>query len=312
MFAAPICAVTWTNTATAQNYPIKPIRWVLGPAPDVLPRLVSQKLSELWGQQVIVDQRPGAGGAIAAELVARASPDGYTWLMSTGAFYVHETLHSKLPYNMLRDIGQITLMATIPFIAVVYPALPAKNLSDLVQLAKASPGKLNFASGGVGTTSHLVGELFKLAAKVDIVHVPYKSVPAAVGEVIAGQTQLTFSIAQGAVPHVQSGKLRALASTGAKRSPALPEVPTMSEAGYADLEFVGWNGVSVPIKTPRALLIRLNGDIRRVLALKEVQERMVAAGFDLADTTLDQFDAFVRKDVKLYQRIVKESKINID
>jgi len=298
--------------AVAQPYPMKPIRFVLGPAPDLLPRLVSQKLSEHWGQQVIVDQRPGAGGAIAAELVARASPDGYTWLMSTGSFYVLEALNPKLPYRMLRDIGQVTLMATLPFIAVVHPSVPAKNLNDLVRLAKASPGKLNFASAGVGTTTQLAAELFKQSAQIDIVHVPYKSVAAAIGDLLSGQAQLMFSIAQGAVPHVQSGKLRALAVTSPRRSPAVPEVPTMVEAGFADIDIVGWNGLSVPINTPRELVAKLNRDVRLILARKDVQERMIAAGFDLADTSIEQFDAFVRKDARLYERIVKASAIRLD
>ena len=298
--------------ACAQSYPTKPIRFVIGPAPDLLPRLVSQKLSEHWGQQVIVDQRPGAGGAIAAELVAKAAPDGYTWLMSTGSFYVLEALQTKLPYSMVRDIGQVTLMATIPFIAVVHPSVPAKSLNDLVRLARARPGKLNFASAGIGTTTQLAAELFKLSTQIDIVHVPYKSVAAAISDVLSGQAQLMFSIAQGAVPHVQSGKLRALAVTSQKRSLAVPDVPTMGEAGFKDIDIVGWNGLSVPIKTPRALVAKLNGDVRKVLAQKDVQERMIAAGFDLADTTVEEFDAFVAKDVRLYERIVKASAIRLE
>ncbi len=305
------CSAT-ASTLFAQTFPAKPVRFVIGPAPDLLPRLVSQKLSELWGQQVIVDQRPGAGGVIAAEIVAKAAPDGYTWLMSTGSFYVLDALYPKLPYNMVRDLRPVTLMATLPFIAVVHPSVPAKNLHDLVQLAKASPGKLNFASGGIGTTTQLSAELFKLAANIDIVHVPYKSVAAAVGDVLGGQAQLMFSIAQAAVPHVQSGKLRALAITSKKRSQAVPDVPTVTEAGYPEIDIVGWNGVSVPIKAPPALVTKLNGDIRKILAQKDLQERMIAAGFDLADTSIEEFDAFVRKDIALYQRIVKESKIKLD
>ena len=311
LLAAAAC-LTSSGLARAQSFPTKPIRFVIGPAPDLLPRLVGQKLSEHWGQQVIVDQRPGAAGAIAAELVAKAAADGYTWLMSTGSFYVLETLNPKLPYSMLRDIGPVTLMATLPFIAVVHPSVPAKNLADLVRLAKASPGKLNFTSAGVGTTTHLAAELFKQSAQIDIVHVPYQSVAAAVGDVLSAQAPLMFSIAQGAVPHVQSGRLRALAITSHKRSAAVPDVPTMAEAGLADIDIVGWNGVSVPIRTPRALVTKLNADLRRILAQKDVQERMIAAGFDLADTTVDEFDAFVRKDVKLYQRVVKAAAIRLD
>ena len=302
-----------TVTADAANhFPNKPVRFVIGPAPELLPRLVSQKLSELWGQQVIIDQRPGAGGIVAGELVARATPDGYTWLMSTGSFYVLDALYPKLSYNMVRDFVPVTLMATLPFICVVHPSVPAKSLAELVQLAKAQPGKLNFASAGNGTTTQLAAELFKLSAGINIVHVPYKGVAAAVTDVLAGQVQMMFSIAQGAVPHVQSGKLRALAITSKKRAPAVPEVRTITEAGFPDIDIVGWNGVSVPIKTPHALVQKLNADVRKVLNQKEMQERMIAAGFDLADTTLAQFDAFIRKDIALYERIVKASKIKLD
>jgi len=195
---------------------------------------------------------------------------------------------------------------------VVHPSVPAKSLAELVQLANARPGKLNFASAGTGTTTQLAAELFKLSAKINIVHVPYKGVAQAVTDVLAGQVQMMFSIAQGVVPHVQSGKLRALAITSPKRSPAVPEVPTITEAGFPEIDIVGWNGVSVPIKTPRALVNKLNADIREVLNQKDMQERMVAAGFDLTDTTLEQFDAFIKKDIKLYDRIVRESKIKLD
>lgn len=309
------CAIVFAGAVPcvlAQNFPTKPVRFVIGPAPELLPRLVSQKLSELWGQQVVIDQRPGAGGIVAGDLVSKATPDGYTWLMSTGSFYVVDALYPKLSYNMVRDFAPVTLMATIPFIAVVHPSVPAKSLAELVQLAKAQPGKLNFASAGTGTTTQLAAEFFKLSAKINIVHVPYKGVAAAVTDVLAGQVQMMFSVAQGAVPHVQSGKLRALAITSARRSPAVPEVPTITEAGFPEIDIVGWNGVSVPIKTSRALVNKLNTELRSVLNQKDMQERMIAAGFDLADTTLEQFDAFIRKDVALYTRIIKESKMRLD
>ena len=308
-----LCALCTMNASVhAQPFPVKPVRLVIGPAPELLPRLVSQRLSEQWGQQVIVDQRPGAGGIVAGELVAKATPDGYTWLMSTGAFYVVDAMYPKLTYNMVRDFAPVTLMATIPFIAVVHPSVPAKSLAELVQLAKAQPGKLNFASGGTGTTTQLAAELFKLSAGINIVHVPYKGVAPAVTEVLAGQVQMMFSIAQAVVPHVQSGKLRALAITSARRSPAVPEVPTITEAGFPEIDMVGWNGISVPIKTPRALVDKLNADIRRVLGQKDLQERMVAAGFDPADTTVAQFEAYVARDVALYNRIIKASNIKLD
>ncbi len=298
--------------AHAQDFPTKPVRFVIGPAPEMLPRLVGQKLSELWGQQVVIDQRPGAGGIVAGDLVSKAAPDGYTWLMSTGAFYVVDALYPKLSYNMVRDFAPVTLMASIPFIAVVHPAVPVKSLAELVQLARAQPGKLNFASAGTGTTTQLAAELFKLSAGINIVHVPYKGAAPAVTDVLAGQVQMMFVVAQAAVPHVQSGKLRALGITSPKRSPAVPEVPTITEGGFPEIDIVGWNGVSVPIKTPRALVNKLNTDIRKILGQKDMQDRMIAAGFDLADTTVEQFDAFIKKDVVLYNRIIKESKMKLD
>jgi tripartite-type tricarboxylate transporter receptor subunit TctC len=304
------CGVT--AYANAQNFPTKPIRFVIGPAPDLLPRLIAQKLSENWGQQVVVDQRPGAGGIVAGDLVAKAAPDGYTWLMSTGSFYVLDALYPKLPYNMVRDLTPVTLMATLPFIAVVHPAVPAKSLADLVQLAKANPGKLNFGSAGTGTTTQLAAELFKLSAKINIVHVPYKGVAAAVTDLLGGQVQLMFAIAQGAVPHVQSGKLRALAITSPKRSLAVPEVPTITEAGFPEIDIVGWNGISVPVQTPRAIVDKTNADVRRIIEQKETRERMIAAGFEIADTTVEQFEAYIKKDILLYTRIIKESKIKLD
>jgi tripartite-type tricarboxylate transporter receptor subunit TctC len=300
------------TAAGAQNFPVRPIRFVIGPAPELLPRLVAQRLSEAWGQQVVIDQRPAAGGIIAGELVARATPDGYTWLMSTGAFYVLDALYPKLNYNMVRDLAPVTLMATIPFVCVVHPSLPAKSLAQLTQLARAQPGKLNYGSAGNGTTTQLVTELYKLSARVDVVHVPYKGVVPAVTELLAGQVQMMFVVAQAAVPHVQGGKLRALAITSDKRAPALPEVPTMAESGHREIDLVGWNGVSVPIKTPGALVQKINADVRRILAQKDLQERMIAAGFDLADTSVSQFAAYVSKDVALYNRIVRESKLKAD
>lgn len=311
-YLTAICVLMISAAAAGQPFPAKPVRFVIGPAPELLPRLVSQKLSELWGQQVVVDQRPGAGGIVAGDLAAKATPDGYTWLMSTGSFYVLDALYPKLTYNMLRDFAPVTLMATIPFIAVVHPSVPAKSLAELVQLAKAQPGKLNFASAGTGTTTQLAAELFKLSTHINIVHVPYKGVAPAVIDVLAGQVQMMFSVAQGAVPHVQSGKLRALAITSAKRSLTVPEVPTIVEAGFPEIDIVAWNGVSVPVKTPRALVFKLNADIRKILNHKDTQERMIAAGFDLADTTLEQFEAFIKKDVALYSRIIKESKLKLD
>jgi tripartite-type tricarboxylate transporter receptor subunit TctC len=298
--------------ASAQQYPVRPIRFVIGPAPDLLPRLVGQKLADKWGQQVVIDQRPGAGGIIAGETVAKAPADGYTWLMSAASFIIIAELYTKGPYDFERDFVPVTLMATLPFIVVVHPSVPAKSLAELVQLARARPGQINFASAGTGTSTQLAAEMFKTLAKIDIVHVPYKGVAQAVTDVLGGQVQMMFAIAQAAVPHVQSGKLRGLAITSAKRSRAVPELPTIAESGYPDIDVVGWNGVHVPARTPRAVVQKINGDIAEVLKMQDVNERMLAAGFEPALTSVEEFAAFVKRDFRRYAKVIKEAHVRVD
>lgn len=208
-----------TGAALAQNYPVKPIRFIVGPGPDVLARMIGQRLTDSWGQQVVVDQRPGAGGIIAADIVAKSIPDGYTLLLTTGAYTVNAALYSKLPYNLERDLAPVSLLATISFLVVVNPALPAKTMQELIQLAKAKPGSLNCAHSGPGTTAHLGCEMLKSSAHIDIVSVPYKGTIPAIIDVIGGQAQLMFAVMQGGLPQVQAGKLRALAVTGAETFP---------------------------------------------------------------------------------------------
>jgi tripartite-type tricarboxylate transporter receptor subunit TctC len=308
--AGCLFATAESRAAATPDFPTKPVRFVLGPAPDLLPRLLSQKLSEHWKQQLVIDQRPGAGGVLAGDTVAKAPADGYTWLMSAASFVIIDKLYPKVPYDFNRDLTPVTLMATVPYIVVLHPSVPAKSLRELVQLAQSRPGQLNYASAGTGTSTHIVTEIFKSAAKVDITHVAYKGVVAAVADVLAGQVQLTFSVAQAAVPHVQTGKLRAIATTSAKRSSVLQDVPTMTEAGYRDVDVVGWNGVHVPALTPRAVIDRINRDINNVLP--ELNERLIAAGFEPTRTTVEAFDAFVKKDVSRYTKVIRESNIRLD
>ena len=305
-------ALLLPGVASAQQYPVRPIRFVIGPAPDLLPRLIGQKLADKWGQQVVVDQRPGAGGIIAGETVAKAPADGYTWLMSAASFIIIAELYTKLPYDFERDFAPVTLMATLPFILVVHPSVPVKSLAELVQLARARPGQINFASAGTGTSTQLAAEMFKTIAKIDIVHVPYKGVAQAVTDVLGGQVQMMFAIAQAAVPHVQSGKLRGLAITSAKRSPAVPELPTIAESGYPDIDVVGWNGVHVPAQTPRAVIQKINGEIAEVLKMRDVNERMLATGFEPAMTSVEEFAAFVKRDFRRYAKVIKEAHVRVD
>jgi tripartite-type tricarboxylate transporter receptor subunit TctC len=298
--------------AAAQTYPTKPIRFIVGPGPDVLARLVGQKLTESWGQQVVVDQRPGAGGIIAADTVAKSVPDGYTLLLTTGAYTINATLYSKLPYNLERDLAPVDLLATIAFLVIVPPSLPARSMQELVQLARAKPGQLNCAHSGPGTTAHLGCEMLKGAARIDIVSVPYKGTIPAIVDVMNGQAQLMFAVMQGGLPQVQAGKLRAVAVTGAKRAPALPDVPTIAEAGYAGADFISWNGVHVRSGTPKAVIAKLNTELNRVLKLPDVQERMAALGLDPAGGSTEAFAAFVKNDTARWAKVIRETNVRAE
>ena len=300
-------AVAWS-----QQFPAKPIRFVIGPAPDVLARMVGQKLTDAWGQQVIVDQRPGAGGIIAAETVAKSPPDGYTWLLSTGAYPTLVGLYPKLPFDFVRDFEPVSLLASIPFLLVAHPSLPVKSVSELLKLARARPGQINYASSGAGTTAHLAGEMFKSMAKVNLVHVAYKGVPAGLVGVISGESQLMFAIMQAGFPHVKSGKLRALAASGAKRSESAPQVPTIAESGVSGYEFTSWNGVHVPANTPKAVIRRIQAELVKVVAVPDVRERMVSLGMEVAGSTPEELGALVKSDIAKWSKVIKEAGVRVD
>ena len=317
--ATPLLALAIVATAAcgcpavlAQSYPAKPVRFIVGPGPDVLPRLLGQKLTDSWGQQVVVDQRPGAGGIIAADLVAKSLADGYTLLLTTGAYTINASLYQKLPYNLERDLAPVTLLASISFLVVVPPGLPVRSMQELIQLAKAKPGQLNCAHAGPGTTAHLGCEMLKSSAGIDIVPVPYKGVAPALVDVMTGQAQLMFAVAQGGLPQVQSGKLRALAITGPKRNAALPDLPTVTEAGYPGADFVSWNGVHVRSGTPKTVVAKLNSDLNRVLRLPDVQERMITLGLDAVGGTPEAFGRFVQEDIARWARVIKESGVRVE
>jgi tripartite-type tricarboxylate transporter receptor subunit TctC len=298
--------------AGAQDYPVKPIRFVIGPAPDVLARLIGQKLTDAWGQQVIVDQRPAAGGIIAGETVAKAAPDGYTWLLSTGAYPTLVGLYPKLPFDFVRDLVPVSLLATIPFLLVVHPSVPAKSVAELLKLARSRPGQLNYASSGNGTTAHLAAEMFKNMAGVNIVHVPYKGTVPGVVDLMSGQVHMMFAIMQSAYPHVQSGRLRALAVSGAKRSPSAPALPTIAEAGVPGYEFTSWNGVHVTAGTPRAVVAKIHAELVRVVALPDVKERMFGLGMEVAGSTPEQLGALVVSDIAKWGKVIKASGVRVD
>ncbi len=295
--------------ATAPGYPTKPIRFIVGPGPDVLARIVGHKLTDAWGQQVVVDQRPGAGGLIAADTVAKSTPDGYTLLLTTGAYTINATYYPKLPYSLERDLAPVALLAKISFIVVVNPSLPAKSMQELVQLARAKPGALNCAHSGPGTTAHLGCEMLKKSAGIEIVSVAYKGTGPALVDVISGQGQLMFAVMQGGLPFVQSGKLRAVAVTGVKRAAALSDVPTIIEAGFPGADFISWNGVHVRAGTPNAVVSRLNLELNRVLELPDVRERMGTLGLDPAGGTPEAFARFVKEDIARWATVLREANV---
>ncbi|HEY4370892.1 MAG TPA: tripartite tricarboxylate transporter substrate binding protein [Burkholderiales bacterium] len=307
-FALAACA----TCAQAQEWPAKPIHFILGPSPDLLPRLIGAKFTEATGQPVVIDQRPGAGGIIAGEAVAKSPADGYTWMQSSASFVITATFTPGVSFKLMNDFTPVTLMATIPFVLVVNPSVPAKTTAELVALAKAQPGKLNYASSGNGGSAHLVGEMFKNYAHINMVHVPYKGVAAAVTDLIGGQVQLSFIVAQAALPFVANGKLRALGVTSLKRSLSAPELPTIAEQGFPGFEMIGWNGIHVPAKTPRPVIDKINAVVNHALHDPALRATMLKAGLEPADTSPADFDAFVKRDVARYTKVVKESNIKFE
>ncbi|MDB5957963.1 tripartite tricarboxylate transporter substrate binding protein [Ramlibacter sp.] len=298
--------------AAAQDYPNRPIRLIVGPGPDILARIVGDKLGAALGQPVVVDQRPAAGGVVAGDAVAKAPADGYTLLLSTGSYTVNSALRSKSPFDFQRDLAPVSLMATLPFILVVPPSLPAHNVRELVALAQAQPGKLNYASSGNGTPSHLSGEMFKQMARVDIAHVAYKGAAPALNDVLAGQVQLSFLPAPTALPLVKAGRLRAIAVSGPQRYFALPDVPTVAEQGYPEFAVVGWNGIHAPARTPPAIIDKLNREIAAILRQPDAKERAAGAGFETVGSTREQFEAFVKADIARAAAVIKAGNIQAD
>jgi tripartite-type tricarboxylate transporter receptor subunit TctC len=308
------CAAAGTRTAEDDKptYPTKPIRFIVpfppGGGNDTIARTIGQKITEAWGTQVVIDNRAGAGGVIGAELAAKAAPDGYTLLLGgVATLAILPNLHSKLPYDPVRDFAPISLAAIAPLIVVVHPSVAARSIKELIALAKAKPGTLNFASNGKGGSSHLAAELFKLMAGVDMVHVPYKGLTPALIDLIAGQVQLMFSSTVAILPQVKTGKLRGLATTGAKRLSATPELPTVAEAGVPGYEAASWYGLLAPAGTPQAIVTRLNTEVVRIVALPDVRNRMALEGADPIGGTAGQFAAHIKAERARMAKVIKES-----
>jgi tripartite-type tricarboxylate transporter receptor subunit TctC len=298
--------------AAEQTYPAKPIRIIAqfqpGTSTDILARVIAQKLTESWGQQVVVDNRPGAGAIIGTELGARAAPDGYTLTMGvSSAFGINPSLYSKLPYDAVRDFATITNIALTPQTLISSPSFAAKNVKELVALAKAKPGALNYASLGSGSTSHLTMEMFRSAAAIQLSHVPYKGSPAAHADVMGGQVPIMFDAIPAVLPHIKSGKLRGLGIGSLSRSPLLPGLPTIAEAGYPGFEAVGWIGIVAPARTPEAILDKLNAEIVRLLKEPDVKQRLDALAFTPVGGTRAEFAAFMKAEIAKWGKAVKES-----
>jgi len=295
--------------ASAQSYPSKPVRLVVpfapgGPA-DFQARLIAPKLTASWGQPVVVENRAGGNTIIATELTARSEPDGHVVQVISAGFAINVSLYSKLPYDSLRDLAFITQLTSGPAIVVVHPSLPVRSVKELIQLARSRPGQLTYASAGL--PSQLAVELFKVMTGTDLVHVPYKGAAPAMIDLIAGHVQVSFPTIGGGLPHAQAGRLRALATTGAKRPLAAPDLPTMMESGVPGYEATNWFGTAVPAKTPPAIVAKLSQDIGRVLHLPDVRERLLAQGMEPVSNTPEEFSTYVRSEMTKWAKVVKAS-----
>jgi tripartite-type tricarboxylate transporter receptor subunit TctC len=304
------------STGSGHAYPAKSIRVIAGFPPgsgaDITARLIGARLNDTLGQQVVVDNRPGAGSNIAAELAAKSPPDGYTLFIGTVANTINATLYSKLPFDFVRDFAPVALTTATPNVLVVHPSVPAKSVRELIALAKSRPGQLNFASAGVGTAPHLSGELFKVMAGVNLVHIPYKGSPPAVTDLLAGEVTLMFSPSSTVIPHVKSGRLRALAVTTVTRLPSLPELPTVAESGLKGYETITWFGFVAPAKTPPSIITRLNADIVKVLAIPEVRHQFAVQGIETLGGSPERFADYIRDEIAKWARVIKLSGARAD
>lgn len=315
-----VCAAIFAvaaGAALAQQFPSRAIRLVVPFAPggstDFVARLVGQKLFDSAGQQVVVDNRGGASGMIGNELVAKSPPDGYTLTIGTlGPFAVNQSLFGKMPYDPVRDFAPVTFTGSASHMLVAHPSVPVRTVKDLIVLAKAKPGQLTFASSGIGNATHLTGELFKWMAKVDMVHVPYKGGGPAMSDLVGGQVSFSFASMPSALPHVRSGRLRAIAVSAGKRSPAIPELQTVAESGLPEFASEDWQGILAPAKTPPEIIGRLNAELQRVLGLPDIRDRLIAAGFEARTSTPEWFADFMKMETAKWGKVVKAAGIKAE
>jgi len=315
IFAAAL-ALFACGVAGAQEYPTRPIRLIAPFAPggptDLFARLMGAKLGERLGQPVLVENRPGAGGSVGAEAAAKASPDGYTLVLVSSSFAVNATLYPKLPYDTLKDFAPVTLLASAPFLLAANQGVPAGSVRELIAYAKANPGKLNYGSGGSGSGPHIVAELFKSEAGVNIVHIPYKGTGPLIAALVAGDVQLAFGNIFALVPQIKSGRLKAIAVTGRERSSALPEVPTVAESGLPGFEAVGVHGLLAPAGTPRRIVDKLNAECVAILRSPEVRSQLASEGAEPVGNTPEQYAAHIAAEVQKWGRLVRERGIRAE
>lgn len=311
-----VTVIACSAAAHAQSYPTKPIRIIVPQSPgastDLTARMIGAKLSATFGQPVIVDNRPGAGSIIGTDLVAKAAPDGYTLLVVASSITLNPTLHKNLPFDPIRDLAPITQISAFPNLLTVHPSLPVKTVKDLIALAKAKPGSINYGSSGTATGTHLSAELFKYMTGIDMVHVPYKGGGPAVQALLGGQVQLNFATIVSVLPHLKTGKLRGIAVTTAKRSPAAPEIPTIAESGVPGYDHTPWNGFLAPAKTPRTVIGKLNEETARILQAPEVHNVFVSEGAEPVGNKPEEFAAIIRSETAKWAKVIRAAGIKAD
>ena len=304
-------------SAVAQGYPSKPVRMIVGFPPgggtDVVARVIGARLQEWWGQAVAVENRPGATGTIGADAVAKSAADGYTLIMGhVNSHGIAPNLFAKLPYDAIKDFAAVAYVGYVPNVLAVHPSVQAKNVKELIALAKAKPGAMNYASSGNGSTQHLAGEMFKQLTGTDIVHIPYKGSGDAIKDLLAGTVNMNFDTMPPVLPHIQGGRLRGLAISTPKRLAQLPDVPTFEEEGIRGFDVTNWYGVMAPAGTPREIVQKLNGDINKAMQAPDVRPRLEAVGTQLNEQSAAQFEAFMKAEVAKYAKLIKDANIRIE
>jgi tripartite-type tricarboxylate transporter receptor subunit TctC len=316
VFAWSAAGMASEPASLGQGYPTKAIRMIVpfgtGSTTDTLARIVGQKFTEAWGQPVVIDNRGGAGGNIGTEMVAKAAGDGYTLLMAAGSHAINPSLYGNLPYDAVRDFAPVTLIGSAPQLLIASAGLPANSMRELIALAAAKPGQLRYASGGNGSPSHLAMELFKNMARVDMVHVPYKGGDPVLVALLSGEMHLYFGNIRAMMPHVRAGKLKALAVTSPKRSPAVPEIPTIAESGLPGYSMMAWWGLLAPAGTPKVIVTRLQAQVARMLKEPALRDRLAVVGIDSVGSSPEKFGAYIRQEIKTWSKVVKEAGVRID